>query len=247
MKKQAFVVLFSTILQAQVPTETSIATDRPDQTETAFLVPKGRFQMENGFCFSQQTQKNFSINFAESLWKYGFSKRIEFRMITGFLKENSDATETKGFRPIAFGTKIKLTEENGIFPKISWIGHAHVTPSASKVFRNEKWAPEFRFAFLHNLNSNQTLSYNLGIEWDANGLFPIYIYTFSYGYSVSECLGAYIEVFGNISKEDSAQHLFDGGLTYLLSPNFMLDCSAGFGLHSSAPKYYYSAGFSFRI
>lgn len=247
MKKYTFTLLFSSILQAQEFTETSIATDRPDQTETAFLVPKGRFQMENGFCYTQQTEKDFSINFAENLWKYGFSKRIEFRMITGFLKENIDNIETKGFRPIAFGTKIKLIEENGILPKISWIAHTHVTQSASKIFRNEKWAPEFRFAFLHNLNSNQTLSYNLGIEWDAQKLFPIYIYTLSYGYSFSENWGAYIEVFGNISKEDSAQHLFDGGLTYLLSPDFMIDCSAGFGLHSSAPKYYSSVGFSFRL
>ncbi|MEO5905559.1 MAG: hypothetical protein ABIQ11_02450, partial [Saprospiraceae bacterium] len=53
----AFIVaasMMSTNLFAQADIDTMmiispIATDRPDQTETPSLVPKGYFQMENGF------------------------------------------------------------------------------------------------------------------------------------------------------------------------------------------------------
>ncbi|AWM13488.1 hypothetical protein DI487_06190 [Flavobacterium sediminis] len=247
IKKHIYLILFGSFLQAQESAVTAINTDRPDQTETAFLVPKGRFQMENGFSYTKHTSKSYNINFIENLWKYGFSEKIEFRMITELTKEKDETQEVSGFRPIAFGTKIKLTEENGIFPKISLIAHAHLVKSASKAFRNEKWAPEFRLTFLHNLHHNQTFSYNLGTEWDTNDLFPVYIYTVSYGYSITGRLGVYAEVFGNLTKKEPAQHLFDGGFTYLISSDFMVDCSAGLGLNSAAPKYYWATGFSFRL
>ena len=35
----------------------TIQTDRPDQTETPYLVPKKMFQVENGFSFQKITPK----------------------------------------------------------------------------------------------------------------------------------------------------------------------------------------------
>ena len=87
-------------------------------------------------------------------------------MITQLTKEKDGVQEISGFRPIAFGAKIKLIDENGLFPKISLIAHAHLIKSVSKTFHNEKWAPEFRFTFLHKLANNQTLSYNLGTSYN---------------------------------------------------------------------------------
>jgi hypothetical protein len=60
-------------------------------------------------------------------------------------------------------------------------------------------------------------------------------------------LGSYIEFFGFTPEKDKANHSFNGGLTYLINNNFMLDLSSGIGITENAPDHYVALGFSFRI
>src|SRR5690349_799760 len=65
-----------------------IATDRPDQTESPYLVPVGYFQIETGFMAEAghhegQPQKN--VTYHSSLLKYGLSTNFELRLITEYL------------------------------------------------------------------------------------------------------------------------------------------------------------------
>lgn len=59
----------------------AIQTDRPDQTETPALVPRGMFQMENGFSFEDAGNGNESIVAPSSLLKYGLNDNFELRLI----------------------------------------------------------------------------------------------------------------------------------------------------------------------
>jgi hypothetical protein len=56
-----------------------------------------------------------------------------------------------------------------------------------------------------------------------------------------------MESFGFAPQNDKANHNFDGGFTYLINDNFMLDLSSGVGLTNNAPDYYLAFGFSFRL
>jgi hypothetical protein len=67
------------------------------------------------------------------------------------------------------------------------------------------------------------------------------------GYSITKKVGSYIELFGFAPQKNKANHNFDGGITYLINDNFMLDLSSGFGITKNAPKNYFAFGFSFRI
>jgi hypothetical protein len=224
-----------------------IQADRPDQTETPAIVPIGMFQVETGFTFQKNDKKSTLFSLPTTLWKYGVNENFELRLITEFISEENNISKSNGFNPIYVGFKVKLTNEKGIIPKTSFISHISLPNVASSKYKTDFYAPEFRFVMQHTLNEKLSLSYNLGAEWDGFTPEPTFIYTLTTGYSISDKLGSYIELFGFGPQNDKANHSFDGGLTYLINNNFMLDLSSGVGITNNAPDYYTAIGFSFRI
>lgn len=224
-----------------------IQADRPDQTETPAIVPKGMFQVETGFTFQKNDALSKSLGLPSTLWKYGVNDNFELRLITEFLSEEINNEKFNGFTPVSVGFKVKLTDENGIIPKTSFVGHISLPNAASKEFKTEFFAPEFRFVMQHNLSEKLSFSYNLGTEWEGFSAEPTFIYTNAIGYSISDKLGSYIELFGFIPQKEKSNHSIDGGITYLINHNFMLDLSSGIGISKNAPKNYFAFGFSFRI
>ncbi|GAB3713637.1 transporter [Flavobacterium koreense] len=238
-------LLISTSIYSQ--TTEPIQADRPDQTETPALVPKGMFQVETGFTFQKNDALSKSLGLPSTLWKYGVNDNFELRLITEFLSEEINNKKLKGFTPVYVGFKVKLADENGIIPKTSFVGHISLPNAASKEFKTEFFAPEFRFVMQHTLSEKISFSYNLGTEWDGFSAEPTFIYTNAIGYSISDKLGSYIEIFGFIPQKEKSNHSIDGGITYLINHNFMLDLSSGIGISKNAPKNYFAFGFSFRI
>lgn len=240
-------LLSSTSVFAQEnPKPEPIAADRPDQTETPSIVPAGMFQMENGFVFEKDRDAK-TLVLPASLWKYGVNDRFELRLITELSYTDENGARIDGLNPVKVGFKAALCEEKGIIPKTSIIAHMQIPDLASSHLKADHYAALFRFTMQHSLSDKFSLSYNLGAEW--NGITPdaTFIYTLTTGYSFTEKFGGFIELFGFAPEEDSAAHNFDGGFTYLISDNFMLDTSAGFGITENAPDYFISCGFSFRI
>ncbi len=224
-----------------------IQTDRPDQTETPAIVPRGMFQVETGFSFQKNDNSSTTNMLPSTLWKYGVNENFELRLITELVSEKMVDKTISGLNPILIGCKIKISDEKGIFPKTSFIGHVLLPNMASKSFKSNYFAPEFRLVMQHTLSKKMSFSYNLGAEWD--GILPnaTLIYTIASGYSFTDKLGAYIELFGFAPEKEKANHSFDGGITYLISNNFMLDLSSGYGITTNAPNHYIALGFSFRI
>lgn len=247
LKRIFFVLCFGSTYMAFSQEIESIQADRPDQTETPFVTPKGMFQMEVGFTYQKNEGENRNFSLPSVLWKYGINEHFEWRIITEYAKEKSMENQTSGISPVAIGCKIKISEEKGIWPKTSFIGHLSFPNLASKSYKINVVAPNFRFTMQHTLSSKLTLGYNMGAEWDGISPEPTYIYTLTTGYSFTKHLGSYVEIFGFAPQSEVAYHSLDGGFTYLLSDNFMLDASAGFGLTPEASRYYLALGTSFRI
>ena len=142
---------------------------------------------------------------------------------------------------------MKLAEEKGIIPKTSFIAHIGLPNAASTRYKTDYFAPEFRFAMQHTLSEKFSLSYNLGSEWDGFSAEPTFLYTLTTGYAINSKIGSYIEVYGFAPQNDKANHNLDGGITYLINNNFMVDLSSSFGITDNAPDHYIAFGFSFRI
>lgn len=246
---KTYYILLSLFLVQHITAQSNepIQADRPDQTETPAIVPKGMFQVETGFTFQKNEAHSKTFSLPSTLWKYGVNENFELRLITEFVTEEIGNSKTSGFTPVYIGFKVKLAEEKGIVPKTSFIAHISLPNAASPIYKTDYNATEFRFTMQHTLSKKVSLSYNLGSEWDGFTAEPTFIYTLTTGYSITEKLGSYIEVFGFAPQQDKANHNFDCGLTYLVNNNFMLDLSSGFGITDNAPENYIAVGFSFRI
>ena len=246
MRKIVFILCVIGITKIQAQNE-PIQCDRPDQTETPSIVPKGMFQVETGFTF----QKNYKISNSNSLpsvlWKYGVNENFELRLITEFVSEKINDEKSSGFTPVLIGFKVKLCEEKGIIPKTSFIGHIGLPNAASSRYKTDFVAPEFRFTMQHTLSDKLSLGYNLGCEWDGMTPETTFVYTLTTGYSINKKTSCYAELFGFAPEKDKANHNFDAGVSYLINNNFMVDLSSGIGITDNAPKHYLAFGFSFRI
>ena len=242
-----FLLLFFLYFKSFGQSLPPIQLDRPDQTECSFIVPKGYIQAENGFTYENINNDEKTIVYPTTLWKYGFSKKFEFRLITELVTEKQNAMTATGLAQIKLGFKVNISEEKGIIPITSLIVHLAVPSIASQHFRSAYYAPSFRFTMQNTLSKRVSLGYNLGAEWNENTHKPTYIYTLTTGYAITDKLGSYIEVYGFLTKNELADHRVDGGFTYLVNHNIMLDISGGFRLTSNSPKNYASLGFSYRF
>lgn len=225
----------------------SIQTDRPDQTECPFIVPINYFQLENGFTYEKTNTESSQIVTPTILTRFGINNHFELRLITEYSIEDDFSNNISGINPILIGFKTRLFEEKGGVPLTSFIGHIGIPKTGSKSLQTIYYAPEFRFTMQHTLSKKQSLSYNLGAEWNGETAEPTFIYTLTSGYSLSEKVGCYIELYGFVPQIEKPDHRFDAGLTYLFNPNHQLDISGGFGLSKISPEYYLAVGYSFRF
>ena len=153
-------------------------------------------------------------------------------MITEFSLSTTPSSSVYELQPVSLGFKTSLLEEKGIFPKVSFIGKT-ITPA-------------FRFTFQNNLNPKTSLGYNLGMFWNED-LHETYLYTLALGKSISPKLNYFVEIYGFVSPNQTADTRLNGGFTYLINDNFIFDTSSGIGLSEISAKYFFSFGLSYRL
>ena len=245
-----FLLALTLLICVPAMAQERIDTDRPDQTESAFTVPKNYFQGEFGFGKENFGDGNYNLIHPTFLLKYGSSKRVELRLEGNLLSEHvqliPNPKTTTRLTPFEVGTKVALFEEEGIIPKTSLIVHVGLPFAGSHPDKDQNLFPSFRFTCQHSLTENIGLGYNLGSEWNGYDNKPAWLYTFSPNLSIGEKWYAYIEAFG-FYEVNSWQHNLGGGTAYYITNNTKLDLSGGFGLGSSLLKNYFSLGFSFRV
>lgn len=232
----------------------SIETDRPDQTECPYTVPKKWVQLEAGFLKMAEKETGstgYHFHHPALLSKYGITDKLELRIITELAttKEKLHTGKTylqTGFSSLQLGGKISLFEEKHLLPKTSLIVHYDFGKWRS-LEKETKNGANFRFTFQNSITEKITLGYNAGMRWERLDEAPAYVYTFAPGISLSSKWYAYIELFGFAWKDDSPENSIDGGFAYTVTPNFKLDISGGFGITKKAPDNYIAIGASVRF
>jgi len=250
-------LLFYTVtLSAQIE---KIDTDRPDQTESPFIVPKKWMQLESGFLKEVENGhdngfyqlKLIRFQHPSLLTKYGVAKRFELRLITDFVTEkskqnNSIIVSATGIDNAQFGGKLNFFDEKGWRPKTSLIAHYDLA-GLRTIHKDTIDGFNFRFTFQKTISEKLSFGLNLGMEWERFGEPPAYTYTFAPGFNLSEKWYAYIEAFGFIWKDEKPENSIDAGIAYFVNDNFKVDVSAGLGVSKYAPGYYFAVGSSFRF
>jgi hypothetical protein len=232
----------------------ALITDRPDATESPSAVPKGFLQVETGAFYESYEENNFKtedLTLNTLLVRYGLFSNLELRLGYNYTdrKTKFNGNETgsvTSFSPLLLGFKTTISQEKGAMPEIGFLGHLNLPFSVKKELRPENTGVDFRFSFAHTLNEKSSLSYNIGAAWESNNPVAAYLYTIAYGYSLTNKFGAYIELYGDFPENNKANHLWDAGLTYLLSNNVQLDATVGSSI-TKGQDILLSAGISFRI
>jgi hypothetical protein len=226
-----------------------IDTDRPDQTESAFTVPKGYFQAEFGFNKENTFRKDYTLVHPSALFKYGF-KKMELRLETTLSSEYEHLIPnpkwSHGLEPVEIGFKAAICEQKGLRPKVSLIMHTTVPFISSGAFKDTIITPSFRFCMQHTTGERSALGVNFGASWDHLKKMR-WNYTIAEGFDISDKFYFYVEAFGSFFKGYRPEHSLDAGLAYYISHDVKADISAGKGISSTAPKSYVALGFSFRV
>jgi len=241
----ASLLLCSNYLKAQDELP-CIQTDRPDQTECPFIVPKKHIQIETGFLYEKTDENSSYLAHPTTLLRWGLTRNFELRLIGELVSMRTAPSKTSGLDPMALGFKVKLAEEKGLIPATALICHLNFPFVATEQLKGTYHSPDFRFTMQHTLSESLSLSYNLGMEWDTEFNKSSYIYTLTTGYSISEKFGCYAELYGFLPQNSDGIHSFDAGITYLPKPNLQFDISASYGLTQTASEYYISLGVSYR-
>lgn len=233
-----------------------IDTDRPGNSNSAGTVVKKWLQAELGFLRQAEKisppKRDLFIQHPALLTKYGLTKCLEIRLVTEFasVKEYAvnDTSIVTGISNIQLGGKFNFLQQKGIIPKTSLIAHYS--------FNNLRTLPgakdsidgaNFRLAMSHSITKKFSLGYNIGMDWSRFGSAPAYLYTFIPSFNIIDKLQVFIELYGFAWKSRMPQNSIDGGLSYLVTDNFKIDVSAGFGLSKNAPDNFYAAGVSYRF
>lgn len=248
-------VFSSTIMAQEKSTDLgTLITDRPDATEAPNTVTKGYIQFETGGLFETFEEGAFKTDtyvYNTTLVRYGLLDNLELRLGWDLLEtqtsfNDNQVFEANGFNPLLLGVKVSIADEKGWLPQIGLIGHLFLPFTASSDFKPESTGIDFRFAFSHTLSEKSSLAYNLGAQIGDDNPELAYIYTIAYGYSFTDKFGGYVELYGDLPEDSSSNHLWDAGLTYLISNNVQLDATVGTSI-TDGQDLLISAGVSFRL
>ncbi|MGJ8591331.1 MAG: transporter [Aquaticitalea sp.] len=232
-----------------------LITDRPDATESPTAMPKGYFQIETGGyyeSFEENGIKNENYTYNTTLVRYGLLKNLELRLGWDFVEGRSTINGihqdnvTSGLNPLLLGFKTTITQEKGLMPEIGFLGHLYLPFTAGSDYKPETTGVDFRFSFAHSLSERSSIAYNLGAAWQDDSPETAYLYTIAYGYSITDKIGAYAELYGDFPENSQSNHFWDAGLTYLISNNVQLDTTFGTSI-TKGQDLLLSAGISFRI
>lgn len=245
-------ILFAYELKSQDISVEPLATDRPDRTESAYLVPKGLIQFELGSLYEYDNEDGVTMkNYENSslLIRYGLGELIELRFNMTHASQRSEIGSTvsrlSGLRPLSVGLKLFISEQKGVIPRTVFIGQLGL-PYGKEEYAPEKIVPSFLLVFSNSISDKFGIGYSFGPSWEDNGNYEVF-YSLTGGYLFTDWFGGFLEFYGNIPDPGSNRHLFDGGFTFLIRRNLQADIAAGIGLNKHAADFFVGLGISWRI
>lgn len=203
-----------------------INTDRSDQNEGTYTLPKGIFQIEGGFDVSEG-------EFAPVLMlRYGLGKSMEIRIETDFSK---DIWNTK-FNDFTLSMKKKIFGRENVpnFTLIGYVAYDNVEKDMLNL--------DLLLASDYDLSDKWSITANIG---SSDG-FEKLLLASQIGYNLANSYTFFLEYQGIFNKY-SPQHNFTTGLKYLLNNNLQLDTVFGFSAFSSNSDNYMGLGIAYRF
>jgi hypothetical protein len=254
IKLSTIIIAVSFLPFAAAAQSEKMETDRPSESLSPTTVLQKHFQVEAGFRRehnNQDDQRQDVYLYPSALLKYGLAKKLELRVLLenevdyDYLPDKQKSAA--GFVPIKIGLKYTLFEGKGLVPKTAVIARVDVPKWASTDFKADFVAPLFRLAMESKLTEKCKLVYNVGEEWEEDDVHGSFFYSVSPQLEITERLQVFAETYAHLSKDKTADYVFDAGFLYQFTPNFQFDAFAGVGMSKISPKNFVEAGLSLRL
>jgi hypothetical protein len=233
-----------------------LSSDRPDFVETSVTVGRGVRQLEMGYTYfldDDGVTRTTAHSFPEFLLRVGvWADWLELRAGWNYSssKQNVDplTRSISGSEDLYLGIKFGLTGQDGIFPEMSLVtqmtvptGHSALT--GGKVLPGMNWLYGWDITeFVSFAGSTQA---NLAIDDLAGDEFLEFAQAFTFGFTLTEKLGAYTEWFMITpagAEITPTEHYLDGGFTYKVSNDLQLDIRVGKGISGASDDLFAGTG-----
>lgn len=252
-----------------------MTSDRPDFTEASTTVGRDRIQLEAGYTMFLDRENGStrrSESYPEALLRIGmFADWFEWRLGVNFAREQTktkvptaqpdgstlfldQTAHVNGMQDLYVGFKLALTEQKAYLPEMAIIFQATI-PTGSDELSNKQVNPGFNYLYSWEvvedlISIGGSLGYNRVLGDDRHYQYVL-SHSWTVGYTLTENLGAYTEVFAFFptsatSPDATPQYYFDGGFQYFFSDNLAFDIRAGVGLNRHADDFFVGAGFVYR-
>jgi hypothetical protein len=227
-----------------------LATDRPDFTESAVVVPPGSVQLEMGLTWERRRASR-AFNAPELLVRWGVGRRTELRF--GAPDYNRTRAVPTGRHFDGFGdTSLGFKQQFGPLPAgfdLALIGGISV-PTGDDRFSSGAVDPEAVLAWARDLTERASLSGGFGIflptEDPELGRNETGFVTFTLGYALGERWNTFLEYAGELPEQGGNAHLAHHGYSYGITPTSQADVHFGVGLSPAAPDFFIGAGYVVR-
>jgi hypothetical protein len=224
---------------------TDLTVDRPGIAETPYTVGVGQLQFETGFDFYKRYNGKL-LYLPTTLFRTGLSRKAEVRLAMKYVMDKVEEPLFKGVSPLSAGVKFHVITQRKRRPETDILANV-IIPMGNSRIQPENLGYEFLLLFENDFYPNSAITYNLGYIWDGVINGDIFTFSLCYNYLPSPKAGLFLEYFFYVPYQWPGEQGVDGGITYLLLPNLMVDLSAGHSAFEKQDNFFVSAGFSFRI
>lgn len=260
--KEAFTIFNPTPVESL----RDLSTDRPDQTESAYTVDAGHFQVEMDlatFTYDRRTASGGDLrtriwNVAPANLKVGLTNRVDVQLIvdnyvrfrvedraTGLVERGSGVGDVTTRVKVNLWGNDKGKTAFAIMPFVKW-------PLSASSVRNGKTEGGIILPLAVELPRGWSMGAMTEVDFvsdGAGGRDTEFVNSITFGRDLTSKLGGYIEFFtvaGN-APGFKWQGQLDIGFTYALNDTTQLDFGCNFGITKSAPDYNPFIGISRRF
>lgn len=217
----------------------TIVTDRPDQTESAAIVPLGMVQWEGGVLVQWEEDRTTTDWMTPtSLVRLPIHQSLELRWVYNQhrRRSNESALGDGATSDMQVGAKWNLLDGTGTGGHmLALLSHWELPVSGGSGVPSSH-----KVSVRHNIGPDWALAYNVGALLDDgwNG----WMYTLSVGRGLGKGWSVFMEPFGSVTAEGTHLASADAGFTWLYSDRIQWDWSMAVGLNHAF--HYQSLGLS---
>jgi hypothetical protein len=246
------VVLAAGLLLLPAAAEEPLVTDRPDFTESALVVDRGRWQVETGATYDDAASVE-AVSLGEVLIRWGFAEDLELRLhpLTYLWVDNGE--DLSGLADAAIGLKYEVQDGSGaglVGGTALALILSTTVPTGASAVSSPEWQPAAVLAASRSLSPVLSLAANLGYARPSDGdeRFDSLWASLSLAAGLSDRTGLFVELYGFDREEARGPSTLvaQTGVTRLLGPSFQLDARVARRLTDEGPDLLLGVGASWR-